>query len=306
VVRRIAFFSCVLVCALPFVPPQVALGLGAIVGLGIGHPYAEKTRSLAPKLLAASVVGLGADVDLVAIGRVGMEGATLTLLTLALCLGLGFTLTKLLRVERRVGLLIAVGTAICGGSAIAAVAPVLRAKDEETSVALGTVFLLNAVALVALPLVGRALALDADTFGTYAALAVHDTSSVVGAAMSFGDRAVAVATSVKLARAMWIVPVTLTLGALVSRSREGRERGPLPFFILFFLFTALLFTFVPAVAPARALIAGCARRAMVVTLFLVGAGLSREGLGHTGFRPLALGAVLWVFVAALSLALVST
>ena len=297
-----------LVCALPFVPAPIALILGAALGVGVGHPHGARVRRLTPKLLAVAVVGLGAGIDLREVARVGAEGALMTLATIALCLGLGALLTRALGVSARLGLLISVGTAICGGSAIAAVAPAVHANDDETSVALGTVFMLNAVALVVLPLVGHALGLTPERFGVYAALAVHDTSSVVGAAMSFGERAVEIATTVKLARATWIVPVALAASMRFASPAKGSDDAPItrerPWFIVAFALCAALFTFVPGLEALGAAIAWLAKRAMVVTLFLVGAGMSRAALGRAGVRPLLLGVTLWIVVACASLGLV--
>jgi uncharacterized integral membrane protein (TIGR00698 family) len=286
-------------CAVLPVPPPLALGLGAAVALA-GH--GRDASRLTPKLLAATVVALGANVNLVEVADAGARGALLTVATITLCLVAGVLLARALGVEKRVALLIAVGTAICGGSAIAAVAPVVRAKDEETSTALGAVFVLNALALLLLPMLGRALHLDASTFGTYAALAVHDTSSVVGAAMSFGERAVEVATTVKLARATWIVPVTLLASTWITEDRETRREHP--YFILGFLACAALFTFLPALEPLRAPLGFVTKRAMVVALFLVGTGFSKEALVRAGARPFLFAAALWILVAIFSLALV--
>jgi len=250
------------------------------------------------------VVGLGADMNLRAVARAGLHGLGYTTLSITLVLALGWWLARLLKVERDAGLLISVGTAICGGSAIAAVAPVLRAREHEISVALATVFLLNAAALVLFPPLGHLAHLDQEPFGLWAALAIHDTSSVVGAGLAYGPRALEVATTVKLARALWIVPLTLLLGWWVARRDAAAVDAPpvkQPWFIAGFLAMAALVTFVPALHAPGHLVAAAARRALVLTLFLIGAGLSREALRTVGFRPFLQGLLLWLIVGSLGL-----
>jgi uncharacterized integral membrane protein (TIGR00698 family) len=295
-----------IVSAIPGVPAAAALAGGVAVALTVGNPLAGRTRAAAQRLLPLSVIGLGGAMDLVAVGRAGYHGVVTTVVTIAACLGLGALLARALRVDRRTGLLVTVGTAICGGSAIAAAAPVVGAEERELSVSLATVFVLNAVALVVFPPVGHALGLTEPSFGLWAALAIHDTSSVVGAGLAYGPRALQVATTVKLARALWIVPLTLGLGA-VERARgvdAGRGKGKAPWFIVGFVAAAALATWIPALRPAGHLVAEVARRALVVTLFLIGVGLSREALRRVGPRPLALGLALWLLMGGATLAAV--
>jgi uncharacterized integral membrane protein (TIGR00698 family) len=302
----IAVVAGALASAIPGVPAAAALAAGVAVALVLGNPLAAHTRVLSRRLLPAAVVGLGGAMDLVAVGRAGVRGVGYTVASIAGCMALGALLSRALRVERRTGLLVSVGTAICGGSAIAAAGPVLGADDREMSVALGTVFVLNSVALLVFPGVGHAAGLSEPAFGLWAALAIHDTSSVVGAALQYGPVALSIATTVKLARALWIVPLTLGLGA-AERARggaAGRRGGQPPWFILGFVAAAALATFVPALRPAGHLVAELARRALVVTLFLVGVGLSREALRAVGPRPLALGVALWLAMGASTLAAV--
>ncbi|WP_239470309.1 YeiH family protein [Archangium violaceum] len=284
--------------------PAVALVAGVLVALLVGNPYVEWTRRVTHPLLALSVVGLGAGMDLRVVAAVGAHGVLYTVAGIAVCLLLGALFTRAFGVSREAGLLISVGTAICGGSAIAAMVPVLRPKAHEVSVALGTVFLLNAVALFVFPAIGHAVGLDARRFGLWSALAIHDTSSVVGAAIQFGPEALEVATTVKLARALWIVPLTLLVGAWRRRSgdatpQQGRARHP--WFILGFIATAAIVTWVPALRPAGQLVAAASRQALVLTLFLIGASLTRGALRSVGVRPLAQGLALWVCMAGLSL-----
>jgi uncharacterized integral membrane protein (TIGR00698 family) len=295
------------VSAIPGVPAAAALAGGVAVALTLGNPLLARTRATAQRLLPLSVIGLGGAMDLVAVGRAGYHGVGYTIASIAACLALGALLVRALGVDRRTGLLVTVGTAICGGSAIAAVAPVVGAEEHELSVSLATVFVLNAVALVAFPPLGHLAGLGEPSFGLWAALAIHDTSSVVGAGLAYGPTALQVATTVKLARALWIVPLTLGLGALERARGEGagRGRGKAPWFILGFVAAAALVTWLPALRPAGQLVAEVARRALVVTLFLIGVGLSREALRSVGSRPLALGVALWVVMGLSTLAAVT-
>ena len=291
----------------PFTPAAAALVGGALLALTVGNPWQSQTRTWTHRLLPLAVVGLGADMNLRAVAQAGLHGLGYTAISIALVLALGWWLARLLKVERDAGLLISVGTAICGGSAIAAVAPVLRAREHEISVALATVFLLNAVALLIFPPIGHAAGLSQDAFGLWSALAIHDTSSVVGAGLAYGPRALEVATTVKLARALWIVPLTLGIGWVVARRSEASPDLPpvkKPWFIAGFLLVAALVTFVPGLQLSGHYVAVAARRVLVLTLFLIGAGLSREALRSVGFRPFMQGLVLWLIVGAAGLAAV--
>jgi uncharacterized integral membrane protein (TIGR00698 family) len=306
--RQVLFVLAALATLHPAVSAGTALGVGMALALTVGNPLAAQTRREAKRLLALSVVGLGAGMNLLGVLRAGAHGLLYTVASLSLCFGAGLLLRRALGVERVTGLLITVGTAICGGSAIAAAVPVLGAKDDQTSVALGTVFLLNAVALFLFPPIGHLLLLGQDAFGIWAALAIHDTSSVVGAAMRYGARALAVGPAVKLARALWIVPVTLGLGWL-ERRRQGAGavgRARFPLFILGFLLMATLDTFGPALVPAGRWVCQGAQRLLVLTLFLIGANLSRPALEAVGLRPLLLGVLLWVGIGTATLSGVAT
>lgn len=293
--RWLVVAGAVLACV-PGVPAAAALTGGIAIALVLGNPYPAETRVLARKLLPAAVVGLGGALDLVAVARAGARGFGYTIATIATCAALGVALTRALRIGRRTGLLVTVGTAICGGSAIAAAAPVIDADDRETSVALATVFTLNSLALLVFPPLGHGFSLSQESFGLWAALAIHDTSSVVGAALQFGPVALGVATTVKLARALWIAPVTLALGWIEHRrgaaGRTGTARPP--WFILGFVLAAAVATWVPALRPAGLALAGVASRALVLILFLIGLGLSRSSLRAVGPRPLVLGVLLWI------------
>ncbi|HTP52889.1 MAG TPA: putative sulfate exporter family transporter, partial [Anaeromyxobacteraceae bacterium] len=223
------------------IPTWGALLAGVAVALTFRNPWPARTKALTPRLLAVSVVGLGAAMNLRTVAIAGLQGFGYTLAGIACTLALGAAITRLLAVRRETGILVSVGTAICGGSAIAAAAPVIGAGDDETSASLGIVFLLNALALLVFPPVGHLLGLSQHAFGLWAALAIHDTSSVVGASATYGREALEIATTTKLARALWIVPVTLLLGAIIARERHAqavKPRAKRPWFILGFLAAA--------------------------------------------------------------------
>ncbi len=235
---------------------------------------------------------------------VGLQGFGYTLVGIVCTLGLAALLVRWLAVRQATGILVGVGTAICGGSAIAAAAPVIGAHDEDTSAALAIVFVLNALALLLFPFIGHRFALTQQGFGLWAALAIHDTSSVVGASASYGPDALMVATTTKLVRALWIVPVTLALGALAARRQAERPRqvqAKRPWFILGFLVAAALVSFVPSLQPEGRLVALAAQRLLVLTLLLLGLGLSRVALARVGARPFLMGLSLWVLVASATL-----
>ncbi len=296
---RLVFFL-LLFLTLIFKSPPIALALGLGFGLGFTNPYARQTRSFSKTLLQASVVGLGFGMNLRDVLRAGSSGFVYTALGITATMIIGAALGRWLKVERISALLISVGTAICGGSAIAAVGPVAGANEDEMSVSLGTVFILNSIALLIFPLIGHSFSLNEEQFGLWAALAIHDTSSVVGAAAKYGASALAVGTTVKLARALWIVP--LTVGTALVKRREARIQWP--WFILFFCVAALIRTWFPAGVAAFDLLKEIARIGLTVTLFLIGCGISKKTLRTVGVRPLAQGVILWVIVGALSLALI--
>jgi uncharacterized integral membrane protein (TIGR00698 family) len=284
------------VCIFLPITPALALAGGAVLALALGHRRAALTSKWTKRLLQWSVVGLGAGMNLRVVGGVGLHGLVYTTGGIASTLVIGSWLGRRLRLAPRPALLVSVGTAICGGSAIAAAAPVLEADSEETSVALATVFLLNGVALFLFPAIGHALNLSQSSFGLWAALAIHDTSSVVGAAMAFGPTALATATAVKLSRALFIAPTTAALGW-----KRGRIRAHVPFFIIGFIVAAAIGTFVAPLRSTTALISVGSRHLLVACLFLIGAGVSRTALRKAGVRPLVHGALLWLAVGSLTL-----
>lgn len=272
--------------------------IGMFFALIIGNPYLAMTRRCTPILLQTSVVGLGAAMNLMTIAAVGMHGVLYTAVGISMTLILGLVLGRLTRTNYTTSLLLSVGTAICGGSAIAAVASTMRAKDHEVSLSLTIVFFLNALALFLFPWIGHRAGFDENQFGLWSALAIHDTSSVVGAASQYGTKALEVATTVKLARALWIVPVVFVVNAFWMR-KDGascQDKVKRPWFILGFLLMAALVTWAPALIPAGQVVSSISQRALVLTLFLIGSGFARVSLKSVRFRPFVLGLVLWIIV----------
>jgi uncharacterized integral membrane protein (TIGR00698 family) len=296
-IKKGSFLVLAAACALPYVGTPVALLAGMLFSIGVGNPWPGASARWSKLLLQLSVVGLGFGLSLGEVWVAGRQAVLYTLVGICFTLLLGRVLGRWFGVEEDAATLISFGTAICGGSAIAAMAPVLEAKDEEIAVALATVFTLNAAALLLFPAVGHFLSMDERSFGIWAALAIHDTSSVVGAAAAYGGSALAVGTTVKLARAVWILPCAM----VAARLKRSPKTFPLPLFILGFLGAAALRTFFPSVDPLWFLLADLAKRALVVTLFLIGAGFTRQVLSEVGLRPLALGVTLWMIVSSLTL-----
>jgi uncharacterized integral membrane protein (TIGR00698 family) len=285
------------------ISPPFALALGIVIALTVGNPLPRKTTSRLTKiLLQASVVGLGFGINLQKVVEAGKRGVVFTIVTITGTLLAGFIVGKLMRVERTTAHLISSGTAICGGSAIAAVGPVIGASDEEMSVSLGTVFILNSIALFIFPLIGHALHLTQTQFGMWAAIAIHDTSSVVGAAAKYGNEALQIATTVKLTRALWIVPLTFAT-ALAFRRKSAKIA--IPWFIFLFLLASIVRTYVAA-PQLWSVITAIAKFGLTVTLFLIGANLSRKAIAAVGARPLLLGVFLWIAISCVSLWAVMT
>lgn len=299
--RELLFIILVVLCLTPFISPPVALLLGFIVAQFIGHPFLHLNQKATHVLLQASVVGLGFSMNVHNALQAGREGALLTVATIAGTLVTGAFLGKWLKIEKKISHLITAGTAICGGSAIAAISPIIKAEEKQISVALGVVFILNSLALFLFPVVGQYLNLSQTQFGLWCAIAIHDTSSVVGAAGAYGAEALEVATTVKLARALWIVPVAL-ISATVYKKKAGKIA--VPYFILLFILALVLNTYAPVVQHFAPYLVMAARAGLTLTLFLIGAGLSRKVLLAVGLQPLLQGALLWVAVAGAALWLV--
>ncbi len=308
---RNLFFIAILLGATGLISPPVALTGGLLFAFLVPHPYPVESRHLAHFLLQASVVLLGFGMNLGQVFAAGRAGLLYSAVGISLTLGLGMLLGKLFRVDRIGSTLIAAGTAICGGSAIAALGPVLEAGEEAMAVSLGSVFVLNSVALFLFPALGHHFGLSQPQFGVWAALAIHDTSSVVGAADRYGPAALAIAVPIKLVRALWIVPVCLLFATLL-RSRSGKAaqaKMPKPWFLLWFLLAACVASSLPTALPqcaatshsAFATLVTLGKSGLAVTLFLIGSSLNRQALRRVGVRPLLQAVLLWIVSASASL-----
>src|SRR5579859_6320751 len=299
-IPKILFFAALAISASGLLSPPVALTLGILFGLGFAHPYPKFAREGARLLLQVSVVALGFGMNLHEVVKAGRSGFVYTAVGIFFALLVGLGIGKLLQVRGNASLLITSGTAICGGSAIAAIGPIVHADEEEMAVSLGTIFVLNSVALLAFPLIGWALHLTQREFGLWAALAIHDTSSVVGAAAKYGAEALVIGTTVKLARALWIAPLALGIAG-VKRSKASVK---LPWFIVLFCLAAMANTYVAAISGISQYLYFAGRMGLTATLFLIGTGISAATLRQVGWRPLLQGVLLWIVVATASLYLI--
>ena len=284
-----------------WVTPPVVLFIGLVFALLCGQAYPTFNKQVSKKLLQYSVIGLGFGMNLQASLASGKEGMLFTIISVIGTLLIGmFIGCKVLKINRNTSYLISSGTAICGGSAIAAVGPIIKAKDTDMSMALATVFILNAIGLFLFPALGHWLGLSQQEFGTWAAIAIHDTSSVVGAGAAYGEEALQVATTIKLTRALWIIPLALVT-SVIFRS-EGKKIS-IPWFILFFIVAMLINTYLLADYPEIGkFIAGIARKGLIITMFFIGASLSVDVIKSVGIRPLLQGVLLWIIISAASLA----
>lgn len=299
VLRLMAYWLCAIGSL--WTSPAVALFMGIAIALTIGAPYTKSNKKVSKYLLQAAVVGLGFGMNLHSSLAAGKEGMLFTIVSVVGVMIMGVLLGRLLKVNPKNAYLISSGTAICGGSAIAAVAPIIDADDNDTSLALATIFILNAVALFIFPPIGEALGLTQQQFGTWAAIAIHDTSSVVGAGAAYGEEALQVATTIKLTRALWIFPLAL-VSILIFRSKG--KRIAIPWFIFLFILAMLANTYLAIPEQMTSMVVKVARKALSVTLFLIGCGLSLGAIRKVGAKPLILGVALWVLISVLSLLVV--
>jgi uncharacterized integral membrane protein (TIGR00698 family) len=297
---KTVFVLALILSASGLISPPFALLGGLVFGLAVAHPFNLESRRLSKFLLQASVVALGFGMNLHQVLEAGRSGFLYTAVSITAVMFLGLGFGYLLSVGKKSAFLISAGTAICGGSAIAAVGPIADASEEEMAVSLGSVFILNSVALFLFPVVGYAFHMTQSQFGLWSALAIHDTSSVVGATAKYGPTALAIGTTVKLARALWIVPLSL----VTAITLKSKARIQWPWFILFFCLAALLNTTLPAFAPAFSILNRLGKIGLTVTLFLIGTGLNKETLKQVGIRPLVQGLVLWIIVGTITLALI--
>ena len=292
---QLLFLALAVLSFSPIISPPIALLFG-ILFVNIFGKVLE-TDTFVKKLLQYSIVGLGFGINLNTAIEAGSQGFLFTVSTIALVMIFGLFLAKILKIDKTIAQLISAGTAICGGSAIAAVAPILKANNKQTSVALGIVFVLNAVALFIFPEIGHFFNLSQNQFGIWSAIAIHDTSSVVGAASKYGNEALQIATTVKLARALWIIP----LAFLISIFTKSEGKIKIPYFIGFFVLAILAGTYLPFLQNLNSIISEISRDTLKVALFLIGAGLSLQNLKNIGIKPLLLGIILWIFISSISL-----
>ena len=301
--REVIFVLAVVLCLSPLISPPIALLMGLIIAQFIGHPYLHLNHKATHILLQVSVVGLGFGMNVTSALKAGKEGILFTIVSIIGTLVIGFFMGKFLKIEKKTSYLISTGTAICGGSAIAAISPVIKAEEKQISVALGTIFILNSAALFLFPFIGHQLNLSQSQFGMWCAIAIHDTSSVVGAASKYGPQALEIATTVKLARALWIIPVAF-LSTFIFKNKESKIK--IPYFIGLFVLAMIANTYIPFVQQYNHYLTNIAKAGLTLTLFLIGCGLNRKTISSVGFKPLIQGVILWVIIATAALWAVTT
>ena len=299
--RKILFFLLVVFCISPFASSPVALALGIAFTIIIGNPYEQKVHKYIHLLLQISIVGLGFGLQLDEAMKAGREGITLTIMSITTVMVLGYFLGKFLKIERPLSYLISVGTAICGGSAIAAVTPIIKPTTKQMSLALAIVFTLNSVALFIYPAIGHLLNMTQEQFGLWCAIGIHDTSSVVGAANKYGDIALKVATTVKLSRALWIIPMSL-LTMVLFKTKGAKIK--IPWFIGYFIIAILLHTYFPIFEGFSHIATTAAKSGLNLTLFFIGSTISIQTLKTISWKPLFLAVVLWIIISVGSLLII--
>jgi len=301
ITNQILYIILALFCLTPFISAPIALFLGLIFALTLGSPFPKFNKKMSKYLLQISVVGLGFGMNLLDSVKAGSDGMLFTLFSVVSVMFAGIMIGKWFRISNVTSYLIASGTAICGGSAIAAVGPIAKANESEMSVSLATVFVLNALALFLFPVLGHLIGLSQHQFGLWAAIAIHDTSSVVGAGATYGEEALKVATTVKLTRALWIIPLSIFTSFYF---KSKKDRIFIPWFILFFILAMVMNTYLSIPTALTHGIVSVSRQCLTLTLFFIGAGLSRSTIKMVGVKPFILGITLWFFIAVISLAFI--
>lgn len=296
--RELIFLVAVVLCLSPFITPPIALLMGLIIAQFIGHPYLHLNHKATHLLLQISVVGLGFGMNVDSALKAGQSGLLFTIASILITLTAGYLLGKALKIDKKTSFLIASGTAICGGSAIAAIAPVIKAEEKQISVALGTIFILNSIALILFPFIGHYLNLSQTQFGLWCAIAIHDTSSVVGAASKYGPQALEIATTVKLARALWIIPIAF-LSSFLFKNKDTKVK--IPYFIGLFVLAMIANTYLPFIQDISFYLTSIAKSGLTLTLFLIGCGLSKKVLSSVGYKPLLQGVALWLLISSMAL-----
>jgi uncharacterized integral membrane protein (TIGR00698 family) len=285
-------------CTMPFVETPIALLAGIVLVQFIQHPFPKLNKKLTKYLLQASVVGLGFGMNIWQAASAGKEGLFFTIFSIITTIGLGWYIGWKLHIEKPTSFLISSGTAICGGSAIAAISPIVKASEKQITTALGIVFVLNSIALFIFPQIGHSLHMSQHQFGVWAAIAIHDTSSVVGAAHQYGNEALQIATTIKLERALWIIPLAI-LSIFIFKSDSKKIK--IPYFIFLFIAAIVLNTFLPGIHFVSPYITTIARTGLKISLFLIGTTLTKDLIFTVGFKPFLQGILIWVFISVLSL-----
>lgn len=291
--QKIIFIGIIILCLTPFVSSPIALALGILLAIFIGNPFEKKVHQYIHLLLQISIVGLGFGLKLDEALQAGKTGFTLTVMSIFTVMTLGYFLGKIFKLDKQLSYLLSVGTAICGGSAIAATSPIVKPSTKQISLALAIVFTLNSVALFVYPFIGHILHLTQEQFGLWCAVGIHDTSSVVGAASKYGDEALKIATTVKLARALWIIPVSI-ITMFIFKSKGSKIK--IPWFIGWFILAILLNTYFPFFDSFSSIVTVAAKSGLNVTLFLIGSTLSLQTLKTIGLKPLAVALILWITI----------
>lgn len=292
-ISRIILIGLAILCVTPLISPPIALLMGIIFAQIFKHPFPETTKKSTNWLLKASVVGLGFGMTATSAIEAGKEGFLFTVASIFGTLILGLLLGRIFKVEKITSFLISGGTAICGGSAIAALSPVVKAKQNQISVALGVIFILNSLALFIYPYIGHLLQMSQKDFGLWCAIAIHDTSSVVGASAKYGNEALGIATTIKLARALWIIPIAF-LSSLLFKQKDAKIK--IPYFIGLFILAVIINTFVPGLTNVSPLIVHLSKIGLTLTLFLIGTSLSSKLIKSVGINPIVQGSLLWIII----------
>ncbi|MEG0700416.1 MAG: putative sulfate exporter family transporter [Muribaculaceae bacterium] len=286
---------------LEFLTPALALFIGLVFAFTFGIPFPKFNKKSSKNLLQASVVGLGFGMNFEASLQAGKDGMLFTIVSVVVVMVLAVILGKYMKIDRKTSYLIGSGTAICGGSAIAAIAPIIKADENQMAVSLGTIFMLNAVALFIFPPIGHLLGLSQEQFGTWAAIAIHDTSSVVGAGAAYGDKALEIATLIKLTRALWIIPLAIFT---TFYFKNKSSKISIPWFIFLFIVAMLVNSYAGLPAEISQWCVWLAKKGMIVTLFLIGSSLSIGVIKKVGFTPVLQGILLWIVIGVSSLAVI--
>ncbi|WP_313092332.1 YeiH family protein [Chryseobacterium flavum] len=297
-IRKVIFIALALLCLTPLISSPVALALGFALVVFIGNPFEKHLHQYIHLLLQISIVGLGFGLKLDEALHAGKTGLILTVVSIVSVMTLGYFLGRIFRLDKPLSYILSAGTAICGGSAIAAVSPIIRPSTKQISLALAIVFTLNSIALFAYPAIGHLLNLSQEQFGLWCAVGIHDTSSVVGAASKYGDEALKIATTVKLARALWIIPVSL-ITMFIFKNKTSKIK--IPWFIGYFILAILLNTYFPVLNTFSNSITALAKSGLNLTLFFIGSTLSVQTLKTIGFKPLITAILLWITISAGSL-----